>query len=52
MVDELRGEESKLSNPRPVLRPKDVASLRGKSDEAIRTVLNALVVFPGSELIQ
>ena len=34
----------------PILLPEDVAALRGKSDEAIRAVLNVRRVFPGGTI--
>lgn len=52
MAADLRAEESTREQPRPVLLPADVASLRGKSDEATKAVLDALACFPGSELIR
>ncbi len=52
MTAELRVTEQARKSPRPVLEPSDVARLRGKSDGAIRAVLNAMAVFPGSAVIQ
>jgi hypothetical protein len=52
MVPELQAEEAERPEPRPVLTPEDVARLRGKPEGAIRAVLNALAVFPGSRLMQ
>ena len=51
MTDELRAEESRRPEPRPVLMPEDIAALRGKSDAAIRAVLNVMATFPGSEVV-
>ena len=52
LLDELRTEEALRSEPRPVLEASDIEAFRGKSEAMIRATLNALVVFPGSELIQ
>ena len=52
MADELRSEESQRSNPRPVLLPEDVASLRGRPPEAVEAVLRVAAAFPGARVIQ
>ena len=52
MVPELLTEEAGRADPRPVLLAKDVARLRGKSDEVIRAIMTALAVSPVSRLIQ
>jgi len=46
----LRAEEQARPVPRRVLRGDQIARLKGKSDEAIRAVLNTLAVFPEAEM--
>ncbi len=45
-------EEAGRADPRPVLLAEDVARLRDKSDEAIRSTLAVLATFPGARLVQ
>jgi len=50
LLAELRAEEQERPDPRPVLTTDQVLRLRGKSEAAIRAVLNALAVFPEAEI--
>jgi hypothetical protein len=52
IAPEIVAEESGRAEPRPVLLAKDVARLRGKSDEMIRATLAVLATFPDARLIQ
>ena len=52
LSDGLRNEEALRPTPRPVLKSSDIEAFCGKSEAMIRATLIALVVFPGSELIQ
>ena len=50
MAEELASEEARRDAPRPVLRPADIAALRGKPEAAIRAVLEVAKVFPGARV--
>jgi hypothetical protein len=50
LLAELRAEEQERPDPRPVLRADQVLRLRGKSEAAIRAVLDTLAVFPEAEI--
>jgi len=50
MLWELLAEEQARPVPRLVLRGDQIARLKGKSDDAIRAVLNTLAVFPEAEI--
>jgi hypothetical protein len=50
MAVSLQDEEQRREAPRPVLVPEDLARLQGRSQEAIRAVLNVVAVFPGARI--
>ncbi len=49
---ELRAEEASREAPRPVLTGEDVARLRGKSEAAVRAVVEVATAFPGARVLQ
>ena len=52
MADEIRVEEQRRPDPRPVLTVEDTARLRGKPEAAVRALLEVAGAFPGSRVIQ
>ena len=50
--EELRAEEAKREDPRPILLAADLARLRGKPPEAIRAALEVLRTFPGARVVE
>ena len=50
MAAVLQAEETQRPEPRPVLLPEDLAALKGKSEAAVRAVLDIAAVFPGSRI--
>jgi hypothetical protein len=50
LLGELRAEEQERPDPRAVLRTDQILRLRGKSEAAIRAVLNTLAAFPEAEI--
>lgn len=52
VATELQAEESERAEPRPVLLPADIATLRGKPEAAIRAALEVARAFPGARVMQ
>ena len=52
MAAEVRAEEARRPEPRPVLLPQDVIALKGNSEAAVRAVLEVASVFPSARIVQ